>query len=219
MAAKKTPEIIPFCHPVPVEYAGLESRIEGNRIILTATVKGIYRTGMEMEAITAASVAALTVYDMLKMLDDDMEIVNVRLLKKQGGKSDFKHAFSPPLRAAVLVLSDSISAGKKTDASGLLIRDRLTDHGLEVCAYEIIPDEKSQIVTTILRYCDQEQFDLVMTTGGTGFQPAGHDAPKPCRRLWSAAFPAYPRRSASTDRSEHRTQCSRVRQLEFAAAL
>jgi len=191
MAAKKTPEIIPFCHPVPVEYAGLESRIEGNRIILTSTVKGIYRTGMEMEAMTAASVAALTVYDMLKMLDDDMEIVNVRLLKKQGGKSDFKHAFSPPLRAAVLVLSDSISAGKKTDASGLLIRDRLKEHGLDVCAYEIIPDEKTEIVTTIKRFCDEHQCDLVMTTGGTGFSPRD-TTPEAMLELVERSIPGIP---------------------------
>lgn len=171
MAAKKTSEIIPFCHPVPIEYIKIEHNVADDRITLTATVKGIYRTGMEMEAMTAAAVAALTVYDMLKMLDDNMELLSVKLLKKQGGKSDFRDAFSEPLKAAVLVMSDSIAAGKKSDASGLLIRDRLTSLGLEIIKYEIVPDDKVLIAETLKKYCDEDLVDLVMTTGGTGFSP------------------------------------------------
>lgn len=171
MAAKKTSEIIPFCHPVPIEYIKIEHSVADDRITLTATVKGIYRTGMEMEAMTAAAVAALTVYDMLKMLDDNMELLSVRLLKKQGGKSDFRDAFSEPLRAAVLVMSDSVAAGKKSDASGLLIRDRLSSLGLEIIKYEIVPDDKVLIADTLKKYCDEDHVDLVMTTGGTGFSP------------------------------------------------
>jgi len=169
MAAKRTSDIIPFCHPVPIEYIRIEHAISDDRITLTATVKGIYRTGMEMEAMTAAAVAALTVYDMLKMLDDNMEILSVRLLKKYGGKSDFKDAFSEPLKAAVLVMSDSVAAGKKSDSSGLLIRDRLISLGLEVVFYEIAPDNKELITKTLIKYCDVDHVDLVMTTGGTGF--------------------------------------------------
>ncbi|MCL4306384.1 bifunctional molybdenum cofactor biosynthesis protein MoaC/MoaB [bacterium] len=171
MAAKKTSEIIPFCHPVPIEYIKIEHSVADDRITLTATVKGIYRTGMEMEAMTASAVAALTVYDMLKMLDDNMELLSVRLLKKQGGKSDFRDAFSEPLRAAVLVMSDSVAAGKKSDASGLLIRDRLSSLGLEIIKYEIVPDDKVLIADTLKKYCDEDHVDLVMTTGGTGFSP------------------------------------------------
>jgi len=171
MAAKRTSDIIPFCHPVPIEYIKIEHVISEDRITLTATVKGIYRTGMEMEAMTAAAVAALTVYDMLKMLDDNMEILSVRLLNKRGGKSDFKDAFATPLKAAVLVMSDSISGGKKTDASGLLIKERLISHGLNVVSYEIIPDDRELIAKTLIKYCDTDLVDLVMTTGGTGFSP------------------------------------------------
>ncbi len=171
MAAKRTADIIPFCHPVPIEFIKIEHEISDGRITLTATVKGIYRTGMEMEAMTAAAVAALTVYDMLKMLDDSMEILSVRLLNKRGGKSDFKDAFTTPLKAAVLVMSDSISGGKKTDTSGLLIKDRLISHGLEVVSYEVIPDDRELISKTLIKYCDIDRVDLVMTTGGTGFSP------------------------------------------------
>lgn len=171
MAAKRTSDIIPFCHPVPIEYIKIEHGITEDRITLTASVKGIYRTGMEMEAMTAAAVAALTVYDMLKMLDDNMEILSVRLLNKRGGKSDFKDAFATPLKAAVLVMSDSISGGKKTDASGLLIKDRLISQGIDVVSYEIIPDDRELICKTLIKYCDADRVDLVMTTGGTGFSP------------------------------------------------
>ena len=87
MAAKRTQDIIPFCHPVPIEFIGIEHKIVDNRITLSATVKGIYRTGMEMEAMTAAAVAALTVYDMLKAIDRGMSIEHTRLLEKSGGRS------------------------------------------------------------------------------------------------------------------------------------
>lgn len=191
MAAKRTADIIPFCHPVPIEFIKIEHRIAADRITMTATVKGIYRTGMEMEAMTAAAVAALTVYDMLKMLDDNMEILSVRLLNKKGGKSDFKDAFAEPLKAAVLVMSDSISAGKKTDGSGLLIRDRLTSLGLVVRHYNIIPDEKDVIVSTLKKFCDEDHVDLVMTTGGTGFSPRD-TTPEAMREVVEREVPGIP---------------------------
>ncbi|MCB9367303.1 MAG: bifunctional molybdenum cofactor biosynthesis protein MoaC/MoaB [Calditrichaeota bacterium] len=171
MAAKRTQDIIPFCHPVPIEFIGIEHKIVESRVTLTATVKGIYRTGMEMEAMTAAAVAALTVYDMLKMLDDEMEIESVKLIEKRGGKSDFKTKVATPLHAAVLVLSDSVSAGKKSDASGLLIKDVLTNSGIIVDSYEILPDDRVAIIDKLRDYCDKSRLDLVVTTGGTGFSP------------------------------------------------
>jgi len=191
MAGKKTSEIIPFCHPVPIEFFKVEHKIEADRIIMTATVKGIYRTGMEMEAMTAAAVAALTIYDMLKMFDDGMEIVSVRLLEKRGGKSSYKDSFASPLKAAVLVLSDSIAAGKKSDTSGLLIRDRLEKHKLDVVAYEIIPDDRATIVKTLIKYCDDDHLDLVMTTGGTGFSPRD-STPESMIEVVERAIPGIP---------------------------
>lgn len=191
MAAKRTADIIPFCHPVPIDFIKIEHKIAADRITLTATVKGIYRTGMEMEAMTAAAVAALTVYDMLKMLDDEMEILSVHLLKKQGGKSDFKDAFTEPLKAAILVMSDSISEGKKTDGSGLWIRDRLTSLGLVVQHYEIIPDDKELIIAKLKKYCDVDQVDLVVTTGGTGFSPRD-TTPEAMREVIERDVPGIP---------------------------
>lgn len=87
LAAKKTAELIPMCHPLPLSYADVEITLEdaGLRIIATAVTSG--QTGVEMEALTAASVAALTVYDMTKALDKRIEIQDLYLLEKTGGKS------------------------------------------------------------------------------------------------------------------------------------
>lgn len=170
-AAKNTSSIIPYCHPLPIDYVGVDFEFGEGLITVKATVKAIYKTGVEMEALTAASVAALTIYDMTKMLDDTMEIVGVKLLEKTGGKSDFKTKYDKPLRAAVLVLSDSIYAGKKSDLSGKLIVERLKKELVEVVDYKIIPDELEQIVAELIKYSDEMKLDLVMTTGGTGFSP------------------------------------------------
>lgn len=88
MAAKKTHELIPMCHPIPIEGIDIEITIEyPNKIRILAKVKCSYVTGIEMEALTAASIAALTIYDMCKAVDKAMEIGDIVLLKKSGGKS------------------------------------------------------------------------------------------------------------------------------------
>ena len=88
MAAKKTSDLIPMCHPLPVTGVKVELVTEGNdRLHITATVKTTGKTGVEMEALTSVSVAALTVYDMCKAVDKGMRIEGVRLLEKRGGKS------------------------------------------------------------------------------------------------------------------------------------
>lgn len=89
MAAKKTHELIPLCHPIPLE--DCQVRIEpsdGNRVVVECQVKATHKTGVEMEALTGACTAALTVYDMCKSLSRTISIESVRLLEKTGGKSD-----------------------------------------------------------------------------------------------------------------------------------
>lgn len=88
MAAKKTPELIPLCHPLPITGASIEfSWLSDTELEILATVKVSGRTGVEMEALTAASTAALTVYDMAKAVDKGMTISSVQLMAKEGGKS------------------------------------------------------------------------------------------------------------------------------------
>jgi molybdenum cofactor biosynthesis protein MoaC len=170
-AAKNTSNIIPYCHPLPVDYVGVDFNIGKDFIEVNVTVKAIYKTGVEMEALTAASVAVLTLYDMMKMLDDEIEILTVKLVSKKGGKSDYKTEFKKPLRAAVLVMSDSVSAGKKSDESGKMIQEKLLKHGIEVSDYAIIPDDTEMIKSKLINYADEMKLDLVITTGGTGFSP------------------------------------------------
>jgi cyclic pyranopterin phosphate synthase len=86
-AAKRTSELIPMCHPLPITHADVQAVIEGDGVRITATVATVGVTGVEMEALTAASVAALTVYDMTKALDKAIVIRNVQLESKTGGKS------------------------------------------------------------------------------------------------------------------------------------
>jgi cyclic pyranopterin phosphate synthase len=90
LAAKNTPQIIPYCHPLPVESVKVDFELDDVQIIVTTQVKTSAKTGVEMEALTAAATAALTLYDMLKQLDMGMVIESIRLLEKTGGKSDYK---------------------------------------------------------------------------------------------------------------------------------
>ncbi len=91
MAAKRTHELIPFCHPLGLDNCKVEIEDKrGGEIVIRCQVSIHHRTGVEMEALTGASVAALTIYDMCKALSHDIEITGVRLLEKSGGKRDFK---------------------------------------------------------------------------------------------------------------------------------
>jgi molybdenum cofactor biosynthesis protein MoaC len=190
-AVKNTSQIIPYCHPLPVDYVGVEFRIGQDQIGAEVTVKAVYKTGVEMEALTGASVAALTLYDMLKMLDETMRIGGIELINKRGGKSDFRDSFAAPPRAAVLVMSDSITAGKKSDESGRAIQRRLEAEGAQVVDYRIIPDDVEAIAATLIDYADHDRLDLVLTTGGTGFSPRDN-TPEAMLRVIEREIPGIP---------------------------
>ena len=88
LAIKKTSDVIPDCHPLPVEYAAITHTIDGLNIIISVEVHTIYKTGVEVEAMHGAAITALTMYDMLKPLDKGVEISNIKLETKKGGKTD-----------------------------------------------------------------------------------------------------------------------------------
>ena len=94
MAAKRTHDLIPLCHPLPLDKISLSFAYDdaNHSITVTATVKVTHKTGVEMEALTAVSVACLTIYDMTKAISHDIVIDNIHLMKKTGGKSDYQHA-------------------------------------------------------------------------------------------------------------------------------
>jgi cyclic pyranopterin phosphate synthase len=93
MAAKRTPELVPLCHSVPVSAAMVEFEVKESSVAILATVTATAQTGVEMEALTAVAVAALTIYDMCKSVDREMRIDGIRVVHKAGGKSgEFRQA-------------------------------------------------------------------------------------------------------------------------------
>lgn len=166
-AVKNTSNAIPDCHPLPIEYTGIEYELLENSILIKVTVKAIYRTGVEVEAMHGASIVALTMYDMLKPIDKQVEISTIKLLHKKGGKSDFGTKERLDVSVAVIVCSDSVAAGKKEDRAGKVITEKVMNLGLRVSHYAIIPDEIKDIQTTINQLCEDKK-DLIILTGGTG---------------------------------------------------
>lgn len=169
LGVKKTSDLIPDCHPLPIEFTAITYEIKELDIYVEVEVHTIYKTGVEVEAMHGASIVALTMYDMLKPIDKGIKISAIKLLQKKGGKSDFKDKFlnRKDLNAAVVVCSDTISAGQKEDKAGKAIIAKLEESGIKIGAYEIIPDEKEQIQNCVHRF-HQHAYNLLIFTGGTG---------------------------------------------------
>jgi len=170
MAAKKTPELLPDCHPLHLEAVEVLLEARKDRIHIESRVALTAKTGAEMEALTAVTVAALTVYDMLKPIDKNMEVTGIKLLEKTGGKSDRSFKIPPGFKAAVLVVSDRVSKGLYKDASGLKVVERLKSLGVKKISSATVPDDKDSIISALKGYCDKG-VSLVLTTGGTGLSP------------------------------------------------
>lgn len=166
-AVKNTSAAIPDCHPIPIEYTGIHFECLKDSIKIEVIVKTIYKTGVEVEAMHGASIVALTMYDMLKPIDKNIEISAIKLLHKKGGKSDYVTKQNLSLNVAVLVCSDSVSAGKKKDSAGKVITEKLEKIGLTISNYDIIPDEIRDIQNTVTQLC-RKKTDLIILTGGTG---------------------------------------------------
>ncbi len=169
LAIKKTSDVIPDCHPLPVEYAAISHRVEGLDIVISVTVHTIYKTGVEVEAMHGAAITALTMYDMLKPVDKEVSISNIRLEEKKGGKSDFKDD-AGFIKCAVVVCSDSVASGSKEDRSGRAILKKLQQNNITAAAYEIIADEK-ELIAQRGRVLAGEGYQLILFTGGTGLSP------------------------------------------------
>ncbi len=168
-AAKRTSDMIPDCHPLPIEYTNVSYTINTLEIIIQMTVKTIYKTGVEVEAMHGVSVVALTMYDMLKPVDKNVEIQHIKLLDKKGGKSSYKDN-GASYKAGVIVCSDSISAGHKEDKAGKAIIAKLEASDVLIQSYTIIPDEVDQIQHQV-KQLQNEGNDLIIFTGGTGLSP------------------------------------------------
>ena len=170
-AAKRCADWITFCHPIPLDWVEVRLEPGKNAIKVSAEVRSVWKTGVEMEAITAVSAALLNAYDMLKPLDESLSFGDIRVVKKKGGKNDFADFFKKDIRTAVLVISDSTHAGKRKDESGKIIQEFLADKPIKVEFYEVLPDDRDVIADRLRQLTDAEQVKLIFTTGGTGLGP------------------------------------------------
>lgn len=169
-AVKKTSDVIPDCHPLPVEFTQVSYTFSGLEIHIAVEVHTVYKTGVEVEAMHGASVVALTLYDMLKPIDKGIEISNICLLSKIGGKSDaMKLSLEKvvhEIRAVVVVCSDSVSQGKAVDQAGAQVFDRLVSMGMRVMPVVVLPDQVEAIQQAVYSY--KLDADLILFVGGTG---------------------------------------------------
>lgn len=169
-AAKRTADMIPDCHPLPIEYTSVSYDIKDLEVYVLVEIHTIYKTGVEVEAMHAASVVALTMYDMLKPIDKNISIEQIKLVEKKGGKTDFSKDKTQGLKAAVIVCSDTISAGQKEDKAGKVIISKLEQYHVSIQDYLVIPDEKEEIQSK-LKDLTARGINMVIFTGGTGLSP------------------------------------------------
>ena len=167
-SAKKTADIIPMCHQLNLSFVDIEFDIYKDTILIRSIVKTKEATGVEMEALSAVSVAALSIYDMCKAVDKTMVIGDIKLVKKVGGKSDHLVEYRP--KVGVITLSDSISSGEGEDRSGPILVNGFSNAGCVVDHHETFPDGSEKLVSTIQDWVE-EGLELIITTGGTGLGP------------------------------------------------
>ena len=167
-AAKKTAEMIPMCHQLNLSFVDIEFDIQENAILIKSTVKTKEATGVEMEALSAVSGAALTIYDMCKAVDKTMVIGEIQLVEKVGGKSDHATEYRP--KVGVITLSDSISSGKGVDKSGPILINGFADSRCSVNHKKVLPDGSDELVLTIQSWVE-DGVELILTIGGTGLGP------------------------------------------------
>jgi len=168
-AAKNTPQFIPYCHPIPIEHVLVEFEIRATQIDCIVTVKAVYKTGVEVEAMAAASIGALNLYDLLKPIDDDIAIESVQLVRKVGGKSDWQTVDN--FSVCTITVSDRCFSKAKEDLSGPALRNGVKKLSGKVLGYVTVPDEKEKIQAAVKNQISTYSPDLILLTGGTGIGP------------------------------------------------
>ncbi len=187
--AKKTPDMIPMCHTLPLDQVTIHCALndESNSVDVYCQAVAFAKTGVEMEALAGANNALLTIWDLTKGVDPDLEIGAVKLLVKTGGKSgvytnpngipDWLKAQLPDIeslknkKAAVLVMSDRAARGEYEDKSGPVLKEILEGAGAQLVDQKIIPDDAQTISENIQNICKTHTPDLLIASGGTGPGP------------------------------------------------
>ena len=167
-AAKKTAALIPMCHQLNLTFVDIEFDIQTESIVIKSTVKTKEATGVEMEALTSVSVAALTIYDMCKAVDKTMTLGEITLVDKKGGASGHAVAYRPAV--GIITMSDGVAAGKREDKSGKILSDGFAQAGCAIGKQLVLPDGSEELRKTIKSWIDSG-VELIITTGGTGLGP------------------------------------------------
>jgi len=189
-AAKQTAQLIPLAHPLALTFVDVRATVDvaGGLVELLGEVRTVGRTGVEMEAMTACAVAALTVYDMVKAIERGVRIEEIVLLEKHGGRrgdylrepadrpaADGEGRPPPPrpgLRAALITISTSKAEAPELDESGPQLAAMAERLGAEVLGREVIPDDRAQIEARLRHWAGETACTLVLTSGGTGVAPS-----------------------------------------------
>jgi cyclic pyranopterin phosphate synthase len=189
-AAKRTADLIPLCHPLPLDHVivELEADRDAGSVTIRTEVAATARTGVEMEALTAASVAALTLYDMSKALQRDIVIELIELLEKEGGATgpwsrDATAEATPAKHDAVVVICSTRSAaGEREDTSGPALVGALRRAGWDVAPEPVLIADDEGRIAALLAGLAEAGHRLVLTSGGTGLTPADV-TPQATRRI------------------------------------
>jgi cyclic pyranopterin phosphate synthase len=184
--AKRTSDLIPLCHPIDLSSVSVDFEFDESSIIVTATAKTRGRTGVEMEALTAVAIAGLTLHDMVKAVDPEAILDDLKLVEKTGGKRG--HWTRVPVRpgtAAVLVASTAGAAGEREDITGPVIAAWLAEHGYAVDAVSVVADAD---VASALDELVASSPAVIVTTGGTGMSPTDR-TPEATRRVLDRELP------------------------------
>ncbi|MBI3555569.1 MAG: bifunctional molybdenum cofactor biosynthesis protein MoaC/MoaB [Deltaproteobacteria bacterium] len=182
MTAKRTSELIPLCHPLPLESVRLSFTLDPERssVMVFCEARTTGKTGVEMEALAGVNGALLSIYDLSKAVNPAIDITNVRLCTKEGGKSGFwahpaqREAFQRERttlenrRIAIVTVSDRCSRGEMSDSSGPALADVIASRGGKVVGTSVVADERALIQREVLRAAHELEAALVLTTGGTG---------------------------------------------------
>jgi molybdenum cofactor biosynthesis protein MoaC len=189
MGAKKTADLLPMCHPLPLEHVGIHFTLDekNSSVTVYCHVVAEARTGVEMEALTGVQAALLSLWDLTKPVDPALRMGDTRLLVKEGGKSGLwinpagipawlEAQFTGPnqwkdISCAILVMSDRASAGVYEDKSGAALKEHLAALGANIVAYQVIPDEPAEIERALLQIVSKDKPRLVLASGGTGPGP------------------------------------------------
>jgi cyclic pyranopterin monophosphate synthase len=196
-AAKRTADLIPLCHPLPLDRVAVDLAPDAadGSVTIRAEVAATARTGVEMEALTAASIAALTLYDMAKALQRDIVLERVELLEKEGGKSgswsrdSSANAREPAAHEAVVVVCSTRSAaGQREDTAGPQLVTRLREAGWDVASEPLVVADDEAGIAALLGQLADGGHRLILTSGGTGLTPTDV-TPQATRRVIDREVP------------------------------